>query len=190
MAACTSRSLTISGVALALALAVPAAHAQEPASTGVDLAAMAGSVLMQGWMLGDGGLQFPNEMAVLSWNFQTVLVLWSGEYDPDDPYALHDPSDPATAQSERKCSFLQPQYCSSVQGLFDVQPPEPHISTTLAAIRDSGRRSPGRPATPDRSAPSEPTRTVNAQIGRVPIPGTRSPVLPDGEDPPAFPMLH
>ena len=102
-------------------LAVPAVRAEESAPAGVDFRAMDGSVLTQDQLgegvpgfvvpqsFGAGGAQFPKEMAVLSRNFQTILVLWSGEYDPDDRYALHDPSDPSTSESEGKCSFAQPR---------------------------------------------------------------------------------
>lgn len=71
--------------------------------------------------------QFPNEMAALSWNFLLVLVAFSsgdpgdpGAFDPSNPYAYHDPNDPSSADAAGRCSFLQPQYCSSVQALFDI----------------------------------------------------------------------
>lgn len=212
MAARTSRFLTFASVAWALALAVTTARAQEPAHGGVDLTVMDGSLLTQDWMLGDGfpglvvpqlvgdgGTLFQNETSALSWNFLTLLILLSGEYDPDDPYAHYDPSDPSTAQSEGKCSFLQPMYCSSIHAFFEIRLPELESATTLGAIRPGGRhavsdpasaRVPGRPATPDASTPWDPTRTVNPQIFReVSIPGTRSPILPDDEDPIAAPGI-
>jgi hypothetical protein len=161
---------------------------------------MAGSVLDREWVLGDGvpglavpqvfgvgGLLYPNEMAALSWNFNVLLLLSSGEYDPDDPYALYDPNDPSTAQSEGKCSFLQPWYCSSIHSFFEIRTPDAEVVTPPDAIRGGGRRGvaaagsariPGRPATPDPSVPSEPTRTVDPQIFRPVLPGTRSPILP------------
>lgn len=192
MAATDCRFLTIAGVALALALAAPATRAEEPGPAGVDLAAMRGSVLAQAWVLGDGGLQFPNEMAVSSWNFLMVILAGSDDFDPDDPYALHDPSDPSTAESEGKCSFVQPQYCSSVQAFFDVRPAEPEFVTSLGGLRGGGRRGvpaavparrlPLRPTAADPSALPETTRTVDPQTWLVHLPGARSPVLPDGED--------
>lgn len=139
MSARTLRFLAIPGVALALVLAAPAARAQGPSRSGVDLTAMDGSVLTRDGVLGDGvpglalppgfgngSFPLPNETSALSWNLQTLLVLWSGDFDPEDPYALFDPSDPATSLDEGKCSLLQPQNCSSVQALFGVGSPPPH----------------------------------------------------------------
>lgn len=70
------------------------------------------------------------EMAVLSYNFQLLLVAFSGgpnadparpgHFDRSDPYALYDPKDPATFDARGKCSFLQPQYCASVQAFLEL----------------------------------------------------------------------
>ena len=200
MATCALRFMMSASVALALALAGPAARAEEPGPAGVDLTAMDGSVLIQTRLLADGSLQFPNEMAASSWNFVMFLLAGSEDFDPDDPYALHDPSDPSTAESEGKCSFLQPQYCSSIQAFFDVRPPQPEFANSLGGLRGGGRRGvpagvpaqrlPLRPAAPDPSALPETTRTVDPQMWLVQIPGARSPVLPNGEDLVASPVRN
>jgi hypothetical protein len=77
------------------------------------------------------GQQFQSEMAAVSFNLQELLVVFSSrpsgtsvseldEFDPKNPYATFDPSNPATYAFRGKCSLTQPQYCSSVKSLFDV----------------------------------------------------------------------
>jgi len=77
------------------------------------------------------GQQFASELAAVSFNLQLVLVAFSSpedgamtserdEFDPDNPFATFDPNDPTTADFQGKCSFAQPQFCSSVQSLFDI----------------------------------------------------------------------
>ncbi len=77
------------------------------------------------------GQQFVSEMAALSFNLQQILVAFSSrqdgattseknEFDPDNAYAAFDPTDPTTADFQGKCSFVQPQFCSSVQSFFDI----------------------------------------------------------------------
>ncbi|HSJ97227.1 MAG TPA: hypothetical protein VLC53_09140 [Myxococcota bacterium] len=87
------------------------------------------------WQFGaSAGQPFRSEMAVLSWNFLHLLVAFSGAgagtrgnaFDPRHPYAVYDPNDPDTSAFQGQCSFLQPQYCSSVRAFFDLtQPPDP-----------------------------------------------------------------
>lgn len=200
MSARTLRFLAIPGVALALVLAAPAARAQGPSRSGVDLTAMDGSVLTRDGVLGDGvpglalpsgfgngSFPLPNETSALSWNLQTLLVLWSGDFDPEDPYALFDPSDPATSLDEGKCSFRQPQSCSVVQALFGVGSPPPHRPAVVrrpalgsvrgaAAASASGVR--GVPvAPPSRSPAWEIPPRVDPQLPLRPS------VPPEGGDP-------
>lgn len=73
------------------------------------------------------GRPFPSEMAALSWNFLAMLAAMStggeaepGRFDPANPYAHYDPNDPRSHAAQGQCSFAQPQYCSMVQALFDV----------------------------------------------------------------------
>ncbi|MEB2345437.1 MAG: hypothetical protein OZ948_11915 [Deltaproteobacteria bacterium] len=77
------------------------------------------------------GQQFASEMAALSFNYQLLLVAFSSaedgattsekdEFDPANPYAYFDPANPATAAFEGQCSFIQPQYCSAIQSLYDI----------------------------------------------------------------------
>ncbi|RIL00799.1 MAG: hypothetical protein DCC71_18645 [Proteobacteria bacterium] len=66
------------------------------------------------------GLQFRSEMAALSWNALMTLVAFSQAADPlnPDPDDL-DPANPASAVPGQ-CSFVQPQYCSSVKSFFTI----------------------------------------------------------------------
>lgn len=79
---------------------------------------------------GGRGISFRSEMAALSFNLQMLLVAFGtgaggrDELDPRNPYAYYDPNDRSTRSDRAQCSFLQPQYCASVQAFFDVvQPP-------------------------------------------------------------------
>jgi hypothetical protein len=95
------------------------------------------------------GQQFASEMAALSFNLQLVLVAFSSreagattsekdEFDPGNPYALFDPADPTTFDDRGQCSFLQPQYCSSVQSFFDI------TGVQRNTVRAGGNRGFGR----------------------------------------------
>jgi hypothetical protein len=69
------------------------------------------------------GLQFRSEMAALSWNMLMTLVAFSrapGETDPrlPDPDQF-DPLNPVRT-GPGLCSFVQPQYCSSVISFFSI----------------------------------------------------------------------
>ncbi len=75
--------------------------------------------------------QFASEMAAYSYNYQMLLVAFSqrasgattaerNEFDPTNPYAVYDSTDPSTIDNRGKCSILQPQFCSSVRSLFDL----------------------------------------------------------------------
>jgi hypothetical protein len=93
--------------------------------------------------------QFADELSALSFNMQLLLVAFSsgttgapgdpGAFDPSNPYAQYDPNDPATAGARGQCSFLQPQYCSSIQSFYDIvgQPPQ---SPVAGGNRSFGRR--------------------------------------------------
>jgi len=95
------------------------------------------------------GQQFSNEMAALSFNMQLLLVAFSSrqggattsennEFDPSNPYALYDPTNPSTLSFRGKCSFVQPQYCSSVQSVYDITGPQRNV------VRAGGNRGFGR----------------------------------------------
>lgn len=95
------------------------------------------------------GQQFVSELAALSYNLQLLLVAFSSgnagrpgsdpsAFDPSNPYALYDPSDPATWSLAGQCSFYQPLNCSSIQAFFEVRPPGSQD------FRASGRHSFGR----------------------------------------------
>jgi hypothetical protein len=71
------------------------------------------------------GLQFKSEMAAASWNFLMTLVAFSSvpspiganRADPDsNQFAPDDPMSRAPGQ----CSYVQPQYCSSVISFFSI----------------------------------------------------------------------
>lgn len=74
---------------------------------------------------------FASELAVLSYNLQMLLVVLSSsgnpsardQLDPAHPYAVYDPRDPGTGPFQGRCSFLQPQFCASVQAYFDALHP-------------------------------------------------------------------
>jgi hypothetical protein len=96
------------------------------------------------------GQQFVSEMAAVSFNLQQILVAFSSrqdgattseknEFDPDNAYAAFDPSDPATADFQGKCSFVQPQFCSSVQSLYDISGIQSN-SVRAGGNQDFGRR--------------------------------------------------
>jgi hypothetical protein len=70
---------------------------------------------------GAAGLPFRDEMAALSWNFLMTLVAFSSVSDPGPrptDVTAFDPNDPDRI-APGQCSFLQPQYCSSVIAFFD-----------------------------------------------------------------------
>ena len=97
------------------------------------------------------GQQLSSEMAALSFNLQLLLVAFSSmesgaltpekdEFDPANPFAFYDPDDPSTERFRGQCSFMQPQYCSAIQSVFDIT--GVHRNTVRAGgHRGFGRRS-------------------------------------------------
>jgi hypothetical protein len=99
--------------------------------SGLEIPALLGS---------SAGQQFVSEMAALSFNLQLVLVAFSSRppgssgsdldiFDPDDPYS----------QSAGQCSFLQPQFCSSVKAFMDIAKP-PSLDVPAGGNTRFGRR--------------------------------------------------
>ncbi len=69
------------------------------------------------------GLPFRSEMAALSWNYLQTLVAFSrapSETTPRQPaFDQFDPLNP-TSRVPGQCSYVQPQYCSSVISFFSI----------------------------------------------------------------------
>lgn len=75
-----------------------------------------------GLVLPYGGNIFATEMAALSFNFQNLLVAFSGPSAPiGEPIGSsdYDPADPFS-RAPRQCSFAQPQYCASIRALYSL----------------------------------------------------------------------
>ncbi len=67
------------------------------------------------------GQQFASELAAISFNFQMLLVALSrGDGSASNAPAEFDP-DAQFSMSPGQCSFVQPQFCSSIQALFTTQ---------------------------------------------------------------------
>jgi hypothetical protein len=84
-----------------------------------------------GLILPYGGNLFSSEMAALSFNFQNLLVAFSGPVAPKgEPTGSsdYDPADPFS-RAPRQCSFVQPQYCASIRALYS-------LATTAQSLDD------------------------------------------------------
>ncbi len=90
-----------------------------------------GGLVIPPEFMASAGQQFVSEMAALSFNYQLLLVAFSSraggastsernEFDSDNPFAFYDPADPSSEPFRGKCSLLQPQFCSSVQSIYDI----------------------------------------------------------------------
>jgi hypothetical protein len=93
------------------------------------------------------GQIFANELAAVSWNLLILASSLSGRVDTDNDGDAEDPGGSAigmnsfdTANPFRLdgCSYLKPQFCSSVQSLFDVS------GVTRANVRAGGNKRFGR----------------------------------------------
>jgi hypothetical protein len=63
------------------------------------------------------GQAWNSELAALSWNFEMVLVAFSTAGPNSNPKFSFDPNDPYRTTG---CSYVAPQFCSSVRALWDV----------------------------------------------------------------------
>ena len=90
---------------------------------------------------------FANELAVVSYNLQMLLIalLAPGtaysareRLDPDHPYAAYDPRDRGTAGFQGQCSFHQPQFCAAVRAYFE------RVAGRFGTVRGGGSRAFGR----------------------------------------------
>jgi hypothetical protein len=122
------------------------------------------------------GQPFGSETAALSYNFVMLLIALSSglsphgsdpsAFDPSNPYALYDPSDPSTYSFAGQCSFSQPLYCSMIQALFDYAKPPPAAGGAPQFDRRDGPRT-RQGCLPARSANALPLEGARRR-GRCP----------------------
>lgn len=89
------------------------------------------NTLIRPYGLAWGGNLFATEMAALSFNYQNLLVAFSGPAAPiGQPVGSpdFDPADPFS-RAPRQCSYVQPQYCASVRAFFS-------LATTTQSLDD------------------------------------------------------